>query len=310
VVVDADQGDSLLKKLLPSPLLGAVTSLLVCLNTVFWCVPLYLVILAKILLPFATARGLLAKLLVRIASAWVGCNSSFLAMFRTTEIAVEGTDGLDPGKSYLVVSNHRSWADIFVLQHVFRRRIPFLKFFLKRELIWVPILGLAWWGLDFPFMKRYSRAFLDKHPELRGKDMETTRRYCERFKSSPVSVINFLEGTRFDTRKHAQQGSPYETLLTPKAGGVALVLSSMGGYLTSVLDVSIAYPDNPPPVRLWALLNGTMPRVLVRVTERPVPDDVDGRSYVDDDDYRTRIQSWVNDLWQAKDAELHEMIRG
>ncbi len=53
-------------------------------------------------------------------------------------------------------SNHRSWVDILVLQSIFNRRIPFLKFFLKRQLIWVPLLGLAWWALDFPFMRRYS----------------------------------------------------------------------------------------------------------------------------------------------------------
>ena len=33
------------------------------------------------------------------------------------------------------------------------------------------ILGLAWWFLDYPFMKRHSRDALQKHPELRGEDL-------------------------------------------------------------------------------------------------------------------------------------------
>ena len=59
---------------------------------------------------------------------------------------------------YLVLANHQSWVDIPVLQRVFNRRIPLLRFFLKRQLFWVPVLGLAWWALDFPFMRRSTRA--------------------------------------------------------------------------------------------------------------------------------------------------------
>ena len=118
-------------------------------------------------------------------------------------------DGLARHEWYLMTSNHQSWADILVLQKVTNRRVPSLKFFLKQELIWVPLLGLAWWALDFPFMKRYSRAQLEKRPELKGKDMETTRKACEKYAHYPVSVMNFFEGTRFTEEKHRQQNSPY-----------------------------------------------------------------------------------------------------
>ena len=52
-------------------------------------------------------------------------------------------DGLARQEWYLMTSNHQSWADILVLQKVTNRRVPSLKFFLKQELIWVPLLGLA-----------------------------------------------------------------------------------------------------------------------------------------------------------------------
>jgi len=34
-------------------------------------------------------------------------------------------------------------------------------FFIKKELMWVPFLNLAWWSLDFPFLERYSKEYLD-----------------------------------------------------------------------------------------------------------------------------------------------------
>jgi 1-acyl-sn-glycerol-3-phosphate acyltransferase len=248
-------------------------------------------------------------LLIRIAMIWIEGNSAIVGMTRQIEWDVQGVEHLDPGKSYLVVSNHLSWADIFVLQHVFKRRIPFLKFFLKQELIWVPILGIAWWALDFPFLKRYSRSFLEKHPELRGKDMETTRKHCEKFKSQPVSVMNFMEGTRFDYRKHEKQKSPYRHLLSPRAGGVALILSCMGDYLSNVVDVTIVYPDKKPPVHFWDLLAGRILRIVVRVEVLPIPEKVVGMDYEADTRFRERIQQWVNQLWQAKDHRIERIIR-
>jgi 1-acyl-sn-glycerol-3-phosphate acyltransferase len=135
---------------------------------------------------------------------------------------VQGIAGLDPRGWYLVNCNHQSWADILVLQHLLTHRIPLLKFFLKQQLLWVPVMGLAWWALDFPFMRRHSEEVLKAHPELRGKDQEATRLACEKFSLIPTSVMNFCEGTRFTPTKHQRQQSPYRHLLRPKAGGIAL----------------------------------------------------------------------------------------
>jgi 1-acyl-sn-glycerol-3-phosphate acyltransferase len=122
---------------------------------------------------------------------------------------------------YLVLSNHQSWVDILILQKVFNRRIPFMRFFLKQQLIWVPMLGLAWWALDFPFMQRHTKSQLQKRPELAGQDIAATRKACEKFLGKPVSIMIFPEGTRFTPAKHAQQQSPFQHLLKPKSGGMA-----------------------------------------------------------------------------------------
>ena len=132
-----------------------------------------------------------------LAEGWIGTNNAMFRLMGSLPLDTRGLEGLSTREWYLVVSNHRSWVDILVLQAVFNRRIPFLKFFLKQQLIWVPFLGLAWWALDFPFMRRHSPEYLEKHPEQRGKDLDVTRRACEKFRLIPTSVMNFVEGTRF-----------------------------------------------------------------------------------------------------------------
>ena len=187
-----------------------------------------------------------APVLLWIAEAWISCNSAWMALTQRSEWDVSGLDELDYRSWYMVSCNHQSWVDILVLQHLLNRRIPLLKFFLKQQLIWVPVMGLAWWALDFPFMRRHSEQYLKKHPEMRGKDQETTRRACEKFALVPTSVMNFLEGTRFTPAKHARQQSPYAHLLKPKAGGMALALNAMGDKFQAILDVTIVYPDGRP----------------------------------------------------------------
>lgn len=297
-------------KFLPSFVMGIISLLLVSLNTILCASIILFLTLIKLLVPNAGFRKQISKVLIYMAEIWVEGNSLMFKWAHNLEWDVQGLEALPSKGSYLVVCNHQTWTDIFVLQHIFKRRIPFLKFFLKKELIWIPFLGAAWWALDFPFLKRYSRQFLKKHPELRGKDMETTRKQCEKFKDYPVSVMNFLEGTRFTKQKHQTQKSIYRHLLMPKAGGVALVFSNMGDYLSNVLDVTIVYPENKPRVTIWDLLSGKIPRIIVRVGVMPIPANVVGKNYMEDDDYREKIQQWVNRLWQEKDHLIESIKTG
>lgn len=299
--------------ILPGFLRGPIAASLFALNTLFWCPILLAVSILKWLLPIASLRRYLSKLLILIADIWIEGNSAILWLMHETHWDVQGVDGLDiqalhKCDSFLVVSNHRSWADIFVLQHVFKQKIPFLKFFLKQELIWVPLLGVCWWALDFPFLKRYSAAFLEKNPHLRGNDLATTRQTCEKFKDTPVAVMNFLEGTRFTDVKHEKQASPYAHLLNAKAGGVALVFSSMGDYLSAVLDVTIVYPNNEPPVNFWGLMKGDISNIVVRIELRPLPLDIANKSYEEDEVFRQSIKAWVNELWLDKDKLISTIL--
>ena len=208
---------------LPAPVIGVLNSLLLLLNTLAWCLLLYIPALLKLIIPHKGFGVLCTKLIIRVAEIWVACNSGWMRLTQGTRWEVTGAKELEQESWYLVLSNHQSWVDILAMQRVFHGKAPFLKFFLKQQLVWVPVIGLAWWGLDFPFMKRYSRQYLVKHPEKRGEDMKETRRACEKFRHTPVSIMNFVEGTRFTPAKRAAQKSPYTHLLPPKAGGVGSV---------------------------------------------------------------------------------------
>ena len=212
----------------------------------FWLIPILVFSLLKALIPIRFSQKFFSYLLDLMASNWVGTNSIVQKIFYKTNIVVTGLEKLQLNDWYLVLANHQSWVDIVVLQRALHGNIPFLKFFLKKELIYVPLLGLAWWALDFPFMKRYSQAYLKKNPHLRGKDLETTRIACAKFKYKPVSVMNFIEGTRFTQEKHDNQNSPFQHLLKPKTGGISFVLDAMGEHLTKIVDVTIYYPDGIP----------------------------------------------------------------
>jgi 1-acyl-sn-glycerol-3-phosphate acyltransferase len=281
----------------------AFAATLVGLNTLIHALPLLGLAVVKLALPVARWRDAISSLLTRMAESWIGVNSAAIRAFTPTRIVLIGEFAPDPRGRYLVLCNHRSWCDIPMLQAAFNRRIPLLRFFLKQELIWVPVLGLAWWALDFPFMRRHSRAKLQRDPNLRGKDLEATRRACAKFAARPVSIMNFVEGTRFTAAKHAARASPYRHLLRPRAGGTAAVLDAMAGKLDAVLDVTLVYSDAEPSIA--ALLAGRLGRVEVHLRERTIPADLaQGGDYESDAGYRIACQRWLNALWVEKDALL------
>ncbi|ABC28879.1 1-acyl-sn-glycerol-3-phosphate acyltransferase [Hahella chejuensis KCTC 2396] len=286
---------------LPAPLVGCLASLSLAINTIFWCTLLYIPAILKLIIPIPAWRRACTRLIILISEAWIACNSAWMKLTQRTQWKVEGLEELQREGWYLVVCNHQSWVDIFAMQHVLNRRIPFLKFFLKKELIWVPVIGLAWWGLDFPFMSRHTPEQIAKHPELKGKDMETTRKACEKFRTTPVSVMNFVEGTRFTKRKHERQQSPYQNLLKPKLGGVAFVLSAMGEYIPTMVDITIHYPGGAP--RLRDFMCGRVPAVEMYIRRVTIPEALKSRN-VDDEAFKQEFKEWMTALWREKDAKL------
>jgi len=289
---------------LPGTIRGLISVTILSINTVFWVSLLLVVSVFRIIIPLKFWYMLTSKLSIVIANSWIRVNNLTMALLHKMEWDVEITGELRMDDWYLVLSNHQTWNDIVVLQKVLLNKIPFLKFFLKKELIWVPVLGAAWWVLEFPFMKRYSREFIEKNPHLKGKDIEITRKACEKYKTMPVSIMNFMEGTRFTEKKHNRQQSPYKNLLKPKAGGISLVMSSMGNQLHKIVDVTIFYPNGA--CTFWEFLCGKTKKIVVKINVIPITDEIRG-DYVNDPEFTKKFQLWLNEFWSKKDRFLTQL---
>ncbi|MBI9086183.1 MAG: acyltransferase [Desulfobacterales bacterium] len=289
----------------PGPIRGAVSFSGYLINTLIWVPLLLIMALFKLIGPFEGWRRFCDRIINAIATNWISVNSFNMRVMGGIEWDICGLEGLEKKQWYLVISNHQSWVDILVLQKIFNRRIPFLKFFLKKELIWVPVMGLAWWALDYPFMKRYSKSFLKKNPHLKGKDVEITKKACDKFKRIPVSVMNFVEGTRLTAAKQRRQQSPYRHLLKPKSGGIAMTLAIMGEQFHRLLDVTIVYPEGVET--FWGMLCGRLSKVRVQVNALPVAAEFIG-DYFEDPVFRANFQQHLNALWEEKDRRIGALL--
>lgn len=274
-------------------------------NTLVWFVPIFLLAIVKLLLPIAPVRRAITRVLMKMGENWISVNRMVLSGIGATRWHAAGIDGLRHDGWYLVLSNHQTWVDILVLQIALNRRIPFLKFFIKQELIWFPFLGIAWWALDMPFMKRYRPSYLAKHPEKKGGDLEATRRACRKFRDTPTSVINFIEGTRFSEEKRVKRKSPYEHLLPPRAGGIAVALASMGELFDAILDVTIVYPKGVP--QFWSMCCGEIVEVVVDVRKRPVDPALVEGDYQNDREFRRHVHQWLGAIWADKDRRIETL---
>lgn len=292
---------------LPPAVRGMLTFAWYVVFTVVLSCFLFAVAAVKFLVPAASARAVNSRVIDWIASGlWVACSVWAHRLMTPTRWDIRGADDLHMDRWCMIVSNHQSWVDILVLIRVLRGKVPPYKFFIKKQLLWLPFMGQCFWALDFPIMKRYSKEFLEKHPHLKGSDLEATRRSCEKFKDKPVTIMNFIEGTRFTPEKHQNQNSPYRRLLRPRAGGAAMTLYAMGDRLEYLVDVTIAYPGGVPA--LWTYFCGRAPEVRVAVKVSRIPPELKTGRYFTDPQSRRRFHDWLHELWTAKDRTLDDLM--
>ncbi|MBN3494369.1 acyltransferase [Vibrio neptunius] len=278
---------------------------LVILNSAFCSVAICIIALIKVVLPTSKLQAKCTAMANWMMWLWATINSAILSLFNRVEWDIEGGESLTKDGWYLLISNHLSWTDIVVLCCVFKDRIPMPKFFLKQQLFYVPFIGMACWALDMPFMRRYSREYLLRHPEKRGQDLETTRRSCAKFRHTPTTVVNYVEGTRFTQQKQKKSKAGYQHLLQPKTGGMAYTLAAMGDQFENIIDVTLAYPENTDkPFR--DILMGRMTKIVVRTKVMPVDENVRG-DYFNDKPFKRQFQQWLGGVWKDKDELLKEI---
>ncbi len=284
--------------------------LLIGINTIVLSTLVCLGGLVRFLAPGESARSKVRHGLASLVELWTGINNRILDLFRVTRWDIRIPPDLDYQGCYVVSCNHQSWVDILALQRSFNRRLPMLRFFLKKELFWVPFMGLAWWSLDFPFMQRYSKAEIKKKPSLAGKDLENARKACEKFREIPVAMMSFPEGTRFSAEKRDAGGSPYRNLLKPRIGGIGQVFYALSDQLDGLVDVTIVYPSHSAhgPPTFWQLVSGQIPRIVVRATKREIPAGLLGREFRRDRTFRGELQAWMDQQWLEKDTEIEQLV--
>ncbi|TXR54965.1 acyltransferase [Reinekea thalattae] len=261
--------------------------------------------LARKLLPENFGRKVVGPTIIAVSTVWLGGVLKWLKTFQRIDWDVRNEVELSKQQWYMIVSNHQSWVDIFALFHVLLGNIPFLKFFIKKELLRVPIVGQAWWAMDYPFMQRHSRAEIAKNPAKANDDLEATKKACKRFSYTPTSIVNFLEGTRYTQQKHDKQDPPYEHLLRPKAGGIAFAIQALGERFSSMLDTTIVYHGERPS--FWDLACGRVGKVTVHMRHIEIPKRFVEMDYMNNRDDKKDFQNWLHEVWLEKDALISKI---
>lgn len=225
---------------------------------------------------------------------------------------------LDPRRTWLVLSNHVSWADIFLLQSLLVSQGLVVKFLTKRELLALPIVGLILWAFEFPLLRRTSRSRGDDD-ERKRLDFEALREACRSARAHPVALVCFAEGTRATAARRASRGSPHRHLLPPRVGGFSALCDGLGEALAGVVDCTLVYPrsgprPNPDPdprvdahampsgvrdPRFWEFLSGGMGEPEIHA-ERIAPVEIPAT--------REDRERWLAARWARKEARIAEVL--
>lgn len=284
---------------------GTLSSLFLILNTILWCGLLYPVALAKFLIRSVRFQEQCKSMMVLIAEMWITCNNIYFKLALPTSLQLQIPRTLNLDRSYLVISNHRSWVDILILQMALNGKAPFLRFFIKDTLKWMPFLGVAWKSLDYPFMKRAtvkSSNKSGKQDSSINRDLETANEACKQMLGRAVSVLIFLEGTRFTKEKQSHPKNTYKNLLRPKIGGATAVLDVLGDQIHSVIDVTIAYPEGH--LEFLDFICGKTPEVKMQARELDLPEIFLKGRLQTDAEIRRQFDSWIEQIWKSKDQLL------
>lgn len=260
----------------------------------------------KIIFPFKIVYKKMGAPLHLFADLWSWGIVKVIDIFSGIEWDIRNSAKLDRNSWFLIISNHQSWNDILVLMKVFHFKIPYYRFFIKRELLYFPIMGFFWWVLDYPTMRRYSKEKLAKNPELAVKDKAETVKQAKRYHSYPVSIVNFLEGSRFTPAKKDRQQSPFNNLLKPKAGGISLMLSLMQDKIKKVLNVTIVYQEKERG--FLDLLTRKFKKIVIQI-EEITPDSSWFGDYENNLEFRESFQNKINILWQEKDILIEKISK-
>ncbi|MDB4042671.1 acetyltransferase [Gammaproteobacteria bacterium] len=256
------------------------------------------------IIPNKNLKVLLGSLSNTMGSATVASITAALRILHKLEWDFQIPEDVNTDTWYIAMSNHQSWADIFILLAAGHKKIPLLKFFMKKELQWIPIIYLVHKTIDMPFLNRHSRAQIQANPELKKIDFENAKIAAKRFSRNPSTAFSFAEGTRFTLQKHAAQESPYSNLLKPKVGALAIALSGMP-QVNTLVDFTVMYSSEKRST--WDFLCGDLSKAKVVAKTYALPENLKNRSFEEEHDFRKSFQIFVDAIWLEKQQTIKDL---
>ncbi len=233
------------------------------------------------------------------ADAWWRLFALLTRVLHGIRVEASG-DPLPAAGSVLVIANHQQMTDIcfLALLAVQNRAAGDLKWFVKRKVRYVPLLG---WGMAF-----LDNLFVERSWSRDRGSIEATFARLRR-DGSRVWVVLFAEGTRATVAKIASSErhwrrkgrEPASHVLPPHTRGFVATLTGLEGRLHAVCDLTIAYESGVPS--LWQFILGCAPsaRVHVRV--------FDAAALPASDDDRA---GWLLERFALKDRVLDRCYAG
>ena len=207
---------------------GFMSLLFLILNLTFWIIPVAFFAVCKRVVPVNWVKIKSSRLMNRIYHLAVAVDDWLFFYILQNRIDFCEADGLFENQNCLILANHRSWVDILVLQSLLNKRDVPIQFIVKRELIFMPLIGLICWAYGYPFVDRASLKTDRKKPVKVKKDFNRIADNLEKGSGSSLCLINFVEGTRFSPLKVKKFDSIYRHLLNPRVGGLHYILKNYG----------------------------------------------------------------------------------
>lgn len=292
---------------LPAPILFVINFVWLSIGTTLLSIPVLLMAFIKLILPIRPVLKVVDVVNQLTFKCFCLNNAFLIRLTNKADWDIKGFENIKINGSCIIISNHVTWADIVLLCHLYRGRIPITKFFLKQSLIWIPVIGQVCYAVGMPFLRRYSRAKILKNPKLKNKDVNATRKACKSLVNYPSSLVNFVEGTRFTEAKAVAQKTPYQNLMPPKATSLAVALGIIGNNIDCILNTTLVYPDNKPGTNIFmSLLCGRLHKFAARVeviSKEEIQEHLIG-DYLNDKQFKRNFNTKLRAIWQVKDENI------
>ena len=253
----------------------------------------FIQLLSLVVLPFS--RKAFRAVNRWCADTWWGFCVTGAELIYGVRVIFTGED-VPMRENALLISNHQQMPDIPAIMKFSKtkERLGDLKFFVKKQLKWVPGMG---WGMQF-----LDCLFIDRDW---ASDSEQIRRTFDRLVNGrvPVYLVSFVEGTRLTLPKlevaqaYARENGltlPRHTLV-PRSKGFSASVEGLRSHIAAVYDLTIAYEVGVPS--LWQYLKGMVHRIHVHVRRFPIeelPQSADD------------LRQWLLARWDEKNDLLEQ----